>query len=396
MPQLVPEIVYRTIEFDSCSDDLSLGMKFFTNIRLNILRIRHCNLIDLNRQTFANMNQLEKFHVENSTLKFVSGMTIGELFSTNSFENLKSLTLKQIHYDHHTSPLNFEYLLHQLPNLYRLELMNIHLDSYRHVQLSFIGRSLTYLSLTNTHQRTIYPLSSLRSLEKLLIRQLSSLFHDNSIFDSLESLTKLKYILFEHNQLKEIPLIRSKTIDDIDLSSNLLERIGPYSFSHLPQLRQLTLTNNPLKMIDRRAFCSLEHLQRLAIHIKHQTISPLNNCLLLDYPHLQIVQDPQTKLQCDCQLISIFKEKRENPPASINRLFQTNDRCVTNRSQTFHLYEFEQNERCSIDERCEFLTCQPELMVKTSEMSRICQAFYLNVVIVFILLLDSIRPIREH
>ena len=356
IPRLIPDLHYHTIDFDSCLEDLNFGEKLFTNININVLRIRHCNFFDLTERTFANINDLEKFHLENSTVKssFSPTGNFQDLFSSNSFQNVKSLTLKQVHYHQtmqHDQKINLEVLLQQLPKLYRLELMNIHLDNYRHQHIQSIGQHLTHLSLANTHQTSLLPLEYLSSLERLLIRHLPELFRTPSLISSLAKLPKLKYILFEHNQLTTIEHLRSLSIDDIDLSSNLIERIDGYTFEHVPKLRQLILTGNPLNSIDQHAFCGIEHLQRLSIHIKHRSISPLHECLLLDYPQLHIIQDSQTKFQCNCQLLHLFRLKRQ-PGKEINSLLKSNDVCLANNQQVVNLYELEKTLNCSASEYC--------------------------------------------
>jgi len=324
LPNLITNINYRTIEFETCIEDLNFEKKPFNDLTINILRIRHCNLIHLNDQSFINIKEFEKFYLENSTIKSLLTLNgnFQDIFSSNSFQLLKSLTLKNIHYhqtNFHDKKLNFELLLQQLPRLYRLELMNIYLDDYRYYDIKSIGQYLTYLSLTNTHQISLVPIEYLKSLERLLIRHLPEIFHTQPLISSLGKLKHLKYILFEHNQLKTIENLQSYTIDDIDLSSNLIESIHEYTFEHVPKLRQLTLTGNPLNYIDKNAFCGIENLQRLSINIKHRLISPLDNCILIHYPHLQIIQDSQTKFQCNCQLMNIFhiqKQQQSNSKLS--------------------------------------------------------------------------------
>ncbi|CAF3083277.1 unnamed protein product, partial [Rotaria sp. Silwood2] len=302
IPNFFRNISYHTIEFESCLNDLNFINQSFNNLTIKILRIRHCNLLNINDQTFLNIKQFEKFLLENSTI--LSLKTLNEnfqdIFSINSFYKLKSLTLKNIHY-YYKQKLNLEFLLQQLPYLHRLELINIYIDDYRYYDIQTIGQYLTYLSLTNTHQNSLVPIEYLISLERLLIRHLPNIFHTQTLIYSLRKLSYLKYILFEHNQLKSIENLQSNTIDDIDLSSNLIETINEYTFEYVPKLRHLTLTNNPLNSIDKNAFCGIENLQRLSIHIKHTQISPLDNCLLMNYPNLQIIQDNQIKFECNCQ-----------------------------------------------------------------------------------------------
>lgn len=369
IPRLIPDLHYQKIDFESCLEDLNFGEKLFTNIIINVLRIRHCNFFDLTERTFANINELEKFHLENSTIKssFSPTGNFQDLFASNSFQNLRSLTLKQVHYHQtmrHDQKINLELLLQQLPKLYRLELMNIHLDNYRHQHIQSIGQHLTHLSLANTHQTSLLPLEYLASLERLLIRHLPELFRTSVLISSLAKLPKLKYVLFEHNQLTTIEHLRSASIDDIDLSSNLIERIDGYTFEHVPKLRQLILTGNPLNSIDQHAFCGIEHLQRLSIHIKHRSISPLNECLLLDYPQLQIIQDSQTKFQCNCQLVHVARLKRQQSK-EINRLLKLNDVCLATNQQVVNLYELEKTLNCSATEHCR-PACQ-ERKVKSSQ-----------------------------
>lgn len=362
IPKLYTKLNYRTIEFEYCSDDLNFEENFFNNLTINIIRIRHCNLLHLNDESFSNIKDLEKFSLENSTIKSLSTSTknFQDVFASNSFQILKSLTLKNIHYHQihsHDKKLNFEYLLQQLPNLSRLELINIYLDNYRYYNIKSIGQYLTYLSLTNTHQTSLIPIEYLNSLENLLIRHLPDIFQSQPLISSLKKLKSLKYILFEHNQLKSIENLQSNTIDDIDLSSNLIENIDEYTFEYVPKLRQLTLSNNPLNSIDQNAFCGIENLQRLSINIKHRLISPLNNCLLFHYPYLKISQDSQTKFQCNCQLLEIF-HLQEQP---INRLFKSNQYCLllnqTN-SQPIYLHKLNNYLNCSTINQCQQRTCQ--------------------------------------
>lgn len=374
LPNLPSNINYQTIEFESCLDDLNLDNKPFYDLTINTLRIRHCNLKNLNDQSFSNINQFEKFFLENSTIKSLStsNENFQDIFSSNSFQILKSLTLKNIHYHQihqHDKKLNFELLLQQLPRLYRLELINIYLDNYRYYDIQSIGQYLTYLSLTNTHQTSLLPIEYLSSLQRLLLRHLPDIFHTQPLISSLGKLKNLKYILFEHNQLKTIENLQSNTIDDIDLSSNLIETINEYTFEHVPKLRQLTLSGNPLNFIEQNAFCGIENLQRLSIHIKHTQLSPLDNCILINYPHLQIIQDSQTKLQCNCQLMNIFNLKRQQIN-EINRIFKLNQVCLfkndTLKQQPIQLYELENYINCSSDNQCTHL-CQ-ERKVKSAEI----------------------------
>jgi len=369
LPILLSNLNYQTIEFESCLEDLNFDTKPFYDLTINTLRIRHCNLRNLNNQSFANIKQFEKFFLENSTIKSLSNSdgNFQDIFSSKSFQILKSLTLKNIHYHQihkHDKKLNLEVLLQQLPRLYRLELTNIYLDNYRNYDIQSIGQYLTYLSLTNTHQTSLIPIEYLKSLERLLIRHLPDIFHTQPLIASLGKLKHLKYILFEHDQLKTIEHLQSNTIDDIDLSSNLIESIDDYTFEHVPKLRQLTLTGNPLDYIDKNAFCGIENLQRLSINIKHRLISPLNNCILINYPHLQIIQDSQTKFQCNCELINIFHLQRQQSN-DINRIFKLNQLCLfqnqTMKQKPINLYELENYFNCSSLNSCNRL-CQDRKM----------------------------------
>ncbi|CAF1224695.1 unnamed protein product [Adineta steineri] len=359
-PNFLSTINYQSIEIESCLEDLNFELKPFYDLTLNTLRIRHCNLININDQSFINIKQFEKFYLENSTIKSIltSNENFQDIFISDSFQTLKSLTLKNIHYhqiNKHDKKLNLELLLQQLPRLYRLELINIYLDNYRYHDINSIGEYLTYLSLTNTHQTSLLPIEYLKSLQRLLIRHLPDIFHSQPLIASLGKLKNLKYILFEHNQLKTIENLHSNTIDDIDLSSNLIESIDEYTFEYVPKLRQLTLSGNPLNSIDKNAFCGIENLQRLSIHIKHTQISPLDNCLLINYPQLQIIQDSQIKLQCNCQLMNVFQLKRQQINANINRIFKLNQMCLFKNDTSsykqqdvgIHLYELENYLNCS-------------------------------------------------
>ncbi|CAF1203325.1 unnamed protein product [Rotaria sp. Silwood1] len=389
IPNFYINLYYHTIEFELCLNDLNFLNQTFMNLTINIIRIRHCNLFNINDQTFLNIKYLEKFLIENSTILSLktSNENLQDIFSINSFYKLKTLTLKNIHY-YHKYKLNFELLLEQLPYIHRLELINIYIDNYRYYNIKNIGKYLTYLSLTNTHQTNIIPIDYLISLERLLIRYLPDIFHTQTLIYSLKNLLNLKYILFEHNQLKIIENLQSKTIDDIDLSSNLIEHINEYTFKYVPKLRHLTLTNNPLNKIDKNAFCGIENLQRLSINIKHKYISPLDNCILINYPYLQIIQDNQIKLQCNCQLMNIFHLQRYDN-ININRLFKINQMCIINNNNTLenkyiNLYELDNYLNCSLSlNQCENL-CQEKqtninlfhLQAKTKSISSLSISLY--------------------
>ncbi|UJR09671.1 hypothetical protein I4U23_013905 [Adineta vaga] len=374
-PHFPSNLQYQTIEIESCLEDFNFATIPFNDLTLNTLRIRHCNLQNLNDQSFLNIKHFEKFSLENSTIKSLttSNENFQDIFSANSFQTLKSLTLKNVHYHQvhkHDKKLNFELLLQQLPYLYRLELINIHLDNYRYHEIQSIGQNLTYLSLMNTHQTSLVPIEYLTVLQRLLLRHLPEIFQSQPLISSLGKLKHLKYILFEHNQLKTIEHLQSNTIDDIDLSSNLIESIDEYTFEHVPKLRQLTLSNNPLNSIDKNAFCGIEHLQRLSIHIKHSSISPLDNCLLINYPQLQISQDSQTKLQCDCQLKTIFHIKRQQTNQSINRIFKLNQGCLLRNESlpAIQLYELDNYFNCSSIHSCNRLCQDRKIKVLKTEI----------------------------
>lgn len=353
-PYFPGTVKYHTIEIDSCLEEIDFDTAPLNDLTVNTLRIRHCNLRNLNERSFANIKHFEKLVLENATVQSLSTSSgnFQDVFTANSFQIVKSLTLKNVHYHQahqHDKKLNLELLLQQLPRLYRLELINVYLDNYRYHDIRSVGQNLTYLSLTNTHQTSLLPIEYLPSLQSLLIRRLPEVFRTQPLISTLGKLKQLKYILFEHNQLKSIEHLQSETIDDIDFSWNLIELIDEYTFEHVPKLRQLTLSGNPLNAVDKNAFCGVEHLQRLSIHIKHTQISPLDTCLLSAYPQLQISQDSQTKFACDCQLRELFHLKRQQGEKGINRIFKINQVCLLrNESSTaVQLYELDNHLNCS-------------------------------------------------
>lgn len=387
VPHFLPHIRYQTIELESCSQDLHVGDKTFADLNINTLRFRHCNLIGLNEESFSKINHLERFIIENSTINSLvtTHGNFQEIFYSDSFQTLKSLTLKNVHYHQihkHDKKLNFEFLLNQLPQLHRLELINIYLDNYRYENLtSSIGHHLTYLKLINTHQISLIPIESLKSLESLILINLPKIFHSQPLISSINQLEKLRYIDFTNNQLTNINDLQSKTIDQIDLSTNLIHFIDEYTFEHVPKLLTLTLTGNPLEFIDKNAFCGIKNFQRLQLKLQKQTqIFPLNNCILLSHPNLDIKIDSQTKFQCNCQLTNIFEIKRREPK-KINRLLKPNDLCIVTNNTLIdakdkqqiinhfnlplHIYELNNYLNCSEKNSCENLCKERKLKTTT-------------------------------
>lgn len=374
VPHFLPNIHYQTIELDSCSQDLHVGDKTFADLNINTLRFRHCNLVGLNEESFSKINYLEKFSIENSTITSLSTSSgnFQDIFYADSFRTLKSLTLNNVHYhqlNKHDKKLNFEFLLHQLPHLHRLELKNIYLDNYRFHNFTSIGQHLTYLKLINTHQTTLLPIDSLQYLESLILIHIPQIFHNQALIGLIKNLKKLKYLDLTDNQLKNLTDLQSKSIDQIDLNSNLIESIDEFTFEHVPKLRMLTLTDNPLHTIHKNAFCGVTKLERLHLNNPHgNPLSPLDNCLLLSHPHLKIKPDNQAKLQCNCQLIHIYQLKRQKS-REINHLLTPNQMCiVTNNTlvdardsqvlmkyfnQPVHVYELESYLNCSIANPCD-------------------------------------------
>lgn len=338
VPSFPNHIHYKLIELESCTKDLPIAEKTFADLNINSLRLRHCNLVGLSEESFSRIHHLEKFHIENSTIVSLSTTTesFQDIFQSDSFSQLKSLILKNVHYHQtqkHDKKFNLELLLERFPYLHRLELVNIQLDNYRHHHANLTNRSLTYLKLINTHQSSLLPIERLSSLESLIIVHLPEIFRHQPLIASLKSLKHLGYIDLSHNQLTNIDGLQSKTIDQIDLRSNSIEMIDEYAFENVRRLRTLTLTDNPLRSIDKNAFCGVEHLKRL--YINSQTpnqLSPLNNCLLMTNPELEIKQDVETKFHCDCQLVFLLNAERQEKK-KVNRLLKMNDRClVSNRT----------------------------------------------------------------
>jgi hypothetical protein len=390
VPHFYPSIHYQSIEIESCSQDLQVGDKTFADLNINTLRFRHCNLIGLNEESFSKINHLEKFAIENSTINSLATTSgnFQDIFNSDSFQTLKSLLLKNLHYHQlqkHDKKLNLEYLLNQLPKLHRLELTNIFLDNYRYENLTSVGQNLTYLRLINTHQTSLLPIEHLPSLERLILIHLPQIFHSQKLISSIKNLKKLKYIDFANNQLTNINDLQSKTIDEIDLTSNSISFIDEYTFEHVPKLRTLTLTGNPLQSIDKNAFCGIEDLKRLLItNQQDNSISPLNNCLLLSHPNLDIKTDGRTRLQCNCQLSYIYQIKRQKTK-TINDLLKPNDICiVTNNTlvdardfyqlnnhfyRPIHVYDLENYLNCSPNDQCDRL-CK-ERKIKPTTLSQI-------------------------
>ena len=375
VPHFFPNVHYQLIELESCSQDLQVGDKTFADLNINTLRFRHCNLVGLNEESFAKINHLEKFSIENSTITSLSTSSgnFQDIFYSDSFQTLKSLTLNNVHYhqsNKHDKKFNFEFLLHQLPNLHRLELKNIFLDNYRFHNFTSIGQHLTYLKLINTHQTSLLPIDSLPYLESLILIHLPHIFHNQALISLIKNLKKLKYLDLTDNQLKNITDLQSKSIDQIDLTSNSIESIEEFTFEYVPKLRILTLTDNPLQTIHKNAFCGVVKLERLLLNTPKggNPISPLDNCLLLSHPHLKIKPDNQAKLQCNCQLIHIYQLKRQKS-RDINHLLTPNQMCiVTNNTlvdakdsqvlynhfnQAVHVYELENYLNCSIANPCD-------------------------------------------
>ena len=379
VPHFLPNIHYQLIELESCSQDLQIGDKTFADLNINTLRLRHCNLIGLNEESFAKINHLEKFFIENATISSLATATgnFQEIFQADSFQTLKSLNLKHLHYHQlhkHDKKFNLELLLDKLPNLHRLELLNVYLDNYHHQRSNATSRSLTYLKLINTHQTSLLPIESLPALESLILVHLPEVFRSQPLLSSIKALPRLKYIDFSQDQLTTIDGLQSKSIDQIDFSANMIESIDEYAFEQVPKLRTLTLNGNPLKSIDRNAFCGIEKLQRLYINIqKHSQASPIHNCLLLDSPQLDIKQDSQSKLQCNCHLVHLFQLKRQQTP-DLNRLLKPNDVCLVSNqtlqeSKNFqqlsnhlnlpiYIYELENYLNCSLNEQQCHPACQ--------------------------------------
>jgi hypothetical protein len=386
VPHFLPNIHYQSVELESCSQDLNVGDKTFADLNINTLRFRHCNLVGLNEESFSQINHLEKFAIENSTINSLvtSSGNFQDIFYSDSFKTLKSLSLKNLHYHQlqkHDKKFNLESLLNQLPRLHRLELMNIFLDNYRYQNLTSLGQYLTYLRLINTHQTSLLPIESLPSLERLILIHLPQVFHTQPLISSIKKLKKLKYIDFTNNQLTNIYDLQSKTIDQIDLTSNLIKSIDEYTFEYVPKLRTLTLTGNPLEYIDKNAFCGVENLERLQItNSKENSVSPLNNCLLLSHPNLEIKKESQTKLQCNCELVHIYQIKRQKTKA-INDLLKPNEICIiTNNTLIYardnqqltnhlnrpiHVYELENYLNCSSNDQCNRL-CQDRKIKPTT------------------------------
>ncbi|CAF0736162.1 unnamed protein product [Adineta steineri] len=392
VPHFLPNIHYKRIEIESCSQDLQIGDKTFADLNINTLSLRSCNLIGLNEESFSKINHLEKFVIGNSTINSLSTSTgnFQDIFFSDSFKTLKSLTLKNVHYHQihkHDKKFNLETLFNQLPQLNRLELMNIYLDNYRYhnITTTTVGQHLTYLKLISTHQTSLLPIEYLTSLESLILYRLPEVFRTQPLISSIKKLKKLKYIDFTQNQLVNIDDLQSQTIDQIDLSSNLIETIDEYTFEHVPKLRILTLTKNPLQYIDKNAFCGIENLTRLWINTEKQLhISPLDNCILLSHPTLDIKLDAYTKFQCNCQLVNIFHFKRRYAK-EINRLFKPEQACiVTNNTiieaknsqqimkflnHPINIFELDNFLNCSLDNQCSRLCQERKLKPTTTTLS---------------------------
>ncbi|CAF1533799.1 unnamed protein product [Didymodactylos carnosus] len=309
-------IKHENIQIDSCTESIRIGDKTFADLTINTLRFRLCNLTDLNDQSFSKIKLLEKFSIENSTIKPQFPQTI---FNADSFQTLKSLSLKNIYYMYdginNRKKLNLDDLLKQLPLLIRLEVQNVVLDNDQLLSSSssnhLIGQNLKHLSLTNTKQSSLQ-FDRFINLEKLIIISNPQLLLNLSTIN-ISNLKRLQYLALENNQLKFVPNdLNSISLQELDLSSNLIDNINEFQFEHLTQLKILHLNNNPIKYIHKNAFCSLNKLERLYIHIKHKFISPLSNCILLYKPTLQIEQQIHTRPQCDCSLLQLIEYLKQN------------------------------------------------------------------------------------
>ncbi|KRX80420.1 Insulin-like growth factor-binding protein complex acid labile subunit [Trichinella sp. T6] len=221
--------------------------------------------------------------------------------------SIRRAGLKTLH------PSTFDHTL--LETLISLDLSDNELESVPTNALAKL-RQLRRLRLSNNRIVQLPMDTFVGFLSRNRIHSLNLAGNSMTNFAALATaaLDQLEQLSLENNNLTEIPyqcLSRHRaTLNNLNLASNQISSLKPYSFD-LPQLRSLSLENNPIDKLGAHGFTGLPHLLHLYISgtrlhsFEAEAFCPIYDLNYLSIGATAIVQLPAQALRCLKNLIRL-------------------------------------------------------------------------------------------
>lgn len=236
---------------------------------LEVLKLGDNLISVLNESDFEGLKKLRVLDIQNNPILALSSSTLSSLSS------LQSLTLDGNNMESVSGPLN-------LPNLKYLSMENNKLQSFPegfftalHTLLCLnlngnllakappdLPRSLLSLMLERNQLKMLRS-EDVKQLESLSELHLSE--NQLSSVDGVRCLSSLTRLELAGNKLRTIPVGLPATLQKIDFSNNLIEKIKAQDFRNLQDLKHLFLDNNAVKAFEDGALQRCTLLSNLAL-----------------------------------------------------------------------------------------------------------------------------------
>ncbi|XP_077157221.1 nephrocan-like [Paroedura picta] len=277
------------------------------------------NLIGvLNESNFEGLKKLRVLDMQNNPILAFSSSALSSLSS------LQSLTLDGNNMESVSGPLN-------LLNLKYLSMENNKLQSFPGSFFTTL-HTLLFLNLngnllTKTPPNLPKSLLSLRLERNQLkmlrsedVKQLANLselcLSENQLssVDGTQFLSSLTRLELAGNQLQRIPVNLPATLQKIDFSNNLIEKIKVQDFQNLQDLKHLFLDNNVVKMFEDGALQRCTLLSNLALEQNLLNSIPLSLPLTLARldlkgNNIQRIQEQELKNLGQLQVLNLRNNK---------------------------------------------------------------------------------------
>ncbi|KAL0278122.1 UNVERIFIED_CONTAM: hypothetical protein PYX00_000030 [Menopon gallinae] len=234
---------------------------------LRDVRLSYNNLVEIERNTFADLRNLQTVVLNGNKIKMI------EPKAFNNLRNLVSLSLT----NNRIRSLS-ESAFANLPNLMKLELQY---NELKELSLS------AFLNVTNP----LAPL--LLNLSDNQITNISDGYTGNELY--------IKWLDLSRNNLHEIPVgilhKLSRSLKHLYLSYNSIAKLDRGAFGDLKLLEMLNLEHNNIVKVERKAFANLESVQIIKLSNNHidqlQTdqFKNMDNLRILDlgYNHIRSI-----------------------------------------------------------------------------------------------------------
>ncbi|XP_015924639.2 leucine-rich repeat-containing G-protein coupled receptor 5 [Parasteatoda tepidariorum] len=247
-------------------------------IMTSILDLSWNNIHDLSNEKFSHLSRLQELNLGNNLLEtipetaFLKLTTLRTLnLQNNKFESIPSASFKPLvnlenlyfSYNHISYVSNQSFAF--LPRLIKLELDGNNFMEVPVAAFLLLNKLIT-LNLASNDIRSI-PNYAFQNMNKLTNLYLQNNFIEYVGPNAFDGLNSLKCLEINGNELLELPLAISSlsNLKELTFSNNKIKYLSKSSFQANHQLTSLEFSGNPLESFEKSTFSQLPRLKKLTL-----------------------------------------------------------------------------------------------------------------------------------